>query len=453
MAIEGSGSGTNEPIKFSAIREERRAERQRRRAEKANNSELSQKLEPGLNEPFDDFRDNDAIAVDRSAKPESEAFQAKKKKWFFSWAAISFLLIVLIPGAISSGYFWIIASPQYQVETQFSVRGSSQSSMATLGLGSLLGNSVQSSDSYIVASYIESLQLIRDVKQELNIDLRQFYTRDGIDLVYKIKPDMPIEQFAQYWRSMNNVSFNATTGNITLYIYAFSAEDSKTIADAVLKVSEKLVNTLSENSRKQLTDVAYKQVERSEGKLRAVRDDIRKLRIDEKAFDPTQIAAMENSLTSGIESQLSNLRSKLSALLQSVSVDAPSAVVMQRQIDALEEQLALQKAKLGTPDSVAGKGNSDGDSNLAEVMTKFEKLTVEQGFATQAYTTSLAALETALAEAQKQERYFATFVEPIKPEIALYPMRMLDSFIAVLILLAIWSINQFLYRSFRDHTI
>ena len=68
-------------------------------------------------------------------------------------------------------------------------------------------------------------------------------------------------------------------------------------------------------------------------------------------------------------------------------------------------------------------------------------------------STSLAAFETALAEAQKQERYFATFIAPMRPEIALYPKRLLDTFIAVLVLCAVWMISQFLYRSFRDHAI
>ena len=90
---------------------------------------------------------------------------------------------------------------------------------------------------------------------------------------------------------------------------------------------------------------------------------------------------------------------------------------------------------------------------MAEVLNKFEELTIEQNFATQAYTTALAAFETAIAEAQKQERYFATFVSPTRPEIALYPLRWLDSFIAFLVLLAVWMVSQFLYRSFRDHAI
>jgi capsular polysaccharide transport system permease protein len=362
---------------------------------------------------------------------------------------------VAIPAAIAMFYYVFLASPQYQVETQFAVRGSSQSSVATMGLGSLLGGTTtQTGDSYIVTSYVESLQLIRDVQQELGIDLRQFYTRDHIDWLYRIEPDMPLEKFTEYWRDMTDVSFNATTGNTTLYVYGFSAEDSKAIADAVLKVSEKLVNQLSEANRQQVMQVASKQVDRAEERLRKVQAEIRKLRVEERITDPATLIQLQNQVTSGLQSQLATLKTRLSALLKSVSADAPQAKALQKQIDALQTQIAEHEAQLGNASGDSKKTLSDEEkANLAEVLNKFEELTIEQNFATQAYTTALAAFETAIVEAQRQERYFATFVAPTRPEIALYPMRYLDSFIAFLVLLAAWMATQFLYRSFRDHAI
>jgi capsular polysaccharide transport system permease protein len=198
--------------------------------------------------------------------------------------------------------------------------------------------------------------------------------------------------------------------------------------------------------------MASKQVDRSEERLRKVREQIRKLRSDEKTIDPTILSQSEAQLTQQLESQLQNLKTKQATLLQSVDKDAPSARMLQKQIKAAEQALVYQKNKIdGTGNST--RPTNGEDRNVAEVLNRFEELTVEQGFATQAYTTALAAFETALAEAQKQERYFATFVAPTRPEIALYPLRWLDTFITVLVLLAVWMISQFLYRSFRDHAI
>jgi len=378
------------------------------------------------------------------------------RQWTLPWTALSFIFMVLIPATLATIYYVLLASPQYQVESQFSVRSASQSSIATMGLPMIGGGGAQSQDSYIVTSYIESLQLIRDVQQELGIDLRQFYTRDHIDWLYRVDPSMPLEKFTGYWRDMTDVSFNATTGNTTLYIYAFSAEDSKAIADAVLKVSEKLVNDLSESNRQQVMQVASKQVDRSEERLRKVQGEVRKLRETEKVLTPESVGGQLNQQIVAVQSQLTSTQTRFNALLKEVDKNAPQARSMKRTIDSLEAQLLELQSQLDATASKStdpSKARDPSKQNVAEVLNKFEELTVEQGFATQAYTTALAAFETSIAEAQKQERYFATFVSPTRPEIALYPLRWLDSFIAFLVLLAVWLVSQFLYRSFRDHAI
>jgi len=443
------GSDDREPIDL-VDRRKRREEWLRKKKER----------ESGENkDDLADFELDQSDLATISAEPADEASQGQQKvtrqsRWQISWTTLSFLLMVAIPGALTTFYYMVIASPQYVVETQFSVRGASQSSMSTLGLSGLFGTSVQSGDSYIVASYVESLQLVRDVKDQLGIDLRQYYARDDIDFVYRIKPDKPLEEFTDYWRDMIEVSFNSTTGNITLYIYAFSADDTKAIADAVLKVSETLVNNLSEASRLQMTAVASRQVARSEEQLKKVRDEIRTVRAQQQTLDPTMMAKIEGGLQNQLQTQLTTLQTRYNALLLSVDKDSPSARSLHKQIITLVEQLSEQKKRLGDPNVKTDKLTVGQDqTNISAVLTKFEELTVDQAFATKAYTTSLAAFETALAEAQKQERYFATFVSPTRPEIALYPLRLLDSFIALLVMLAVWMISQFLYRSFRDHAI
>lgn len=460
----------NEPIKFPLTKEERREQRQARRAgRKAAAGAAGTADAAGAAAPVPVADPGDApqprkkrlakLRQVEEAPAETEtpapAAAPLRSRLRVSWTLLSFLLMVAIPGAISGFYFTFIASPQYVVESQFSVRGaSSQSSIATMGLSGLFGSSVQSGDSYIVASYIESLQLIRDVKEQLGIDLRQYYAKNHIDWLYRIDADMPLEKFTEYWRDMVEVSFNSTTGNTTLYVYAFTADDSKAIADAILKVSETLVNQLSENNRQQMTVMASKQVDRSEERLRNVREQIRKLRAEYKTIDIATLSSTATQLTQSLEAQLQSLRTRLAALPNTMSADSPTVRNLERQIKALEQQLAEEKSKLDiSKDSSSKSATATDDSNIAEALNRFEELTVEQGFATQAYTAALAAFETALAEAQKQERYFATFVAPTRPEVALYPMRLLDTFISVLVLLAVWMISQFLYRSFRDHAI
>lgn len=400
--------------------------------------------------------DDDLSLLD-SATPVSVPTMKKevKRAWDIQWTPVLFILSVLVPTFVVGLYFAFIATPQYEVESQFAVRGVNESSMSTLGLSVLTGMSGQSGDSYIVSSYIASNQLYRDVKEKLDIDLRDFYSQDSIDFMYRIKPDIPPEEFTGYWQDMINISYNSTTGNVVLQIYAFSAEDAKVISDAVLKVSESLVNTLSESSRQQLIEVANQQVARSEARLAKVRDEIRAFREQEHTFDPNEIASLEAGIVSTLESQLAALKTRQRALLTTVSSDAPSAKVIERQIAALESQLSEQRSKVGNGDATDGSTDAAGktDKNLPQVFTRYEELSVEQGFATTAYTTSLAALETSMAEAQKQQRYFATYVHPTEPQVALYPKSAMNTFVAFLIFLFLWIVGYFVTRSVRDHAI
>lgn len=453
-SLDVDQGGAKEPIKFPATKEERREERIRRRIERRKPGEAEAEA------PLAPSESDDYVIAPEPVETEVFRDEPQKKRrslaerLHLSWTFLSFLVMVAIPGSGIGFYYLFIASPQYVVETDFSVRGSNQSSIASFGLSGLFGSSVQNNDSYIVTSYISSIQLIRDVKEQLGIDLRQYYSGNNVDFYYRIPADMPLEKFNSYWDNMIQVSFNSTSGNITLYTYAFSADDAKAVADAVLKVSEKLTNDLSESNRQQMTSVASKQVERSENRLRKVRDEMSKLRAKVEVIDPTILVKSNAELTQKLENQMSDLKTRLATLLESVSKDSPSARTLQKQINALQDQIAFQKGRINKSNRTGAVTTTDSnDANVTEVVDKFEGLTIDQDFATKAYTTSLAAFEAALSEAQKQERYFATFVEPIRPEIALYPLRWLNTFVGFVTLFAIWLIAQFLFRSFRDHAI
>lgn len=419
---------------------------------------------PVVNPAIDDDENLGSRAEVRARKPADLVSAVltlpamPKQKRQLPWPIISFVLAAILPTILTGLYYIFIASPQYVVETQFSVRGSNSSSLNALGLTALVGSSAQSGDSYVVADYIQSSQILPDIREQTGVDIRTVYSRPNIDFLYRENESRPLDEFRDYWRDMVNVSYNSTTGNVTMRVFAFSPSDAKQVADAVLTVSENLVNTLSEKSRRQFVEVANQQVARSEERLRNIRGQITDLRITEQAVDPTAVATMEAAIISSLEQELASLRTRYKALVDSVSKDAPSARVIERQIVALEEQLVEQKKRIS--------GDSDNDTSnkttrsgldagraLPEMIDRFTELSVEQEFAVKAYTTSLAALETAMQEAQKQERYFAVYVQPREPEIALYPLGAINTLIMLAAASCLWLIGYFGFRSVKDHAI
>jgi len=382
-----------------------------------------------------------------------------KRKRQLPWTPISFGLVVAIPTILTALYFAFIASPQYVVETQFSVRGAGQASLGALGLPALVGGGAQSGDSYIVADYIHSAQILPDIKSQTGVDIRTVYSRPTIDFLYRENGTRSLDEFRDYWRNMVNVSYNATTGNVTMRVFAFSPSDAKQIAQSILSVSEHLVNALSEKSRQQVVEAANQQVARSEERLRNIRKQMTELQITEQAVDPTAVATMEATIISSLEQELANLRTRYKALVDTVSSDAPSARVIERNISALEAQLVEQKKRLTgntedqPDDGKRTRAGADTSNALPQMISRFSELGVEQEFAVKAYTASLAALETSMQEAQKQERYFAVYVPPREPEVALYPFSVLNTGIVFLASFGFWLIGYFVFRSVKDHAI
>lgn len=379
-----------------------------------------------------------------------------KQKRSLPWAPFSFFLAAIVPTIVAALYYLFLASPQFVVESQFAVRGSAQNSLSALGLSSLVSSTAQAGDSYVVTDYIHSGQILTDIKEQTGVDIRQIYAQPAIDLLYRRDADEPVDQFRDYWRSMVNVSYNSTTGNVTLRVFAFTPSDAKLITDAILTVSEHLVNSLSERSRQQFIGVATQQVAQAEARLREVRGEMAELRRNEQAVDPSAVASMESSIIAGLEKELASLKTRYKALGGTISREAPSLRVINRQIAAIEAQLAEQRNRMTGSADPSEKTSRAGDKTgrtLPDLISRFSELGVDEEFAVKAYTASLASLEGAIVEARKQDLYFGVFVPPREPEVALYPLSFLNTLIVLLGSSCLWVIGYFTFRSIKDHAI
>jgi len=88
---------------------------------------------------------------------------------------------------------------------------------------------------------------------------------------------------------------------------------------------------------------------------------------------------------------------------------------------------------------------------LSRVMGSYEQLESERTFSENTYQHALQALDHSRINADRQQVYLATFVQPTLPEEALYPRR-LQSFLVVSgVAFAVWIISGFIVQSVRDH--
>lgn len=361
----------------------------------------------------------------------------------------TFLLLVIIPTAITAFYYIVVSSDQYRSEMRFSVRGTNQSPLAQLGLGALPGNSSQAADAYVVIDYVQSKQILLDIRNKLGIDVRQYFAKPEIDFLYRIDADISLEEFVPYWRWMIEAGFNSTTSITTVQVTAFSGPEATQIVQAILKVAGDLVNDLSTEARLQLISNAQREVERTENRLTQARVLLQQFRNVEQQLNPTAVANAGQELIQGIQKEIIDLEARKRALLSSVSAESPSARVINRQIQGLQAALAEQRKRFGSGENQ----NENADRNLSAILKDYNALVLEEEFAKQAYTTALSSLETSQAEARKAERYFAIVVSPTSPDVSLYPTRIINTIIVIAGLIIIWLLVFLLVQSVRDHSI
>jgi capsular polysaccharide transport system permease protein len=360
-----------------------------------------------------------------------------------SLLVLSFVICVLLPSLFGAVYFSFIASDRYVASAGFAVRSmDSGGSFDVVGVFTGLASSGSTtSDSYIVLEYLESRDLLDRLQQDF--DFRGIYSNEQIDTLSRLDPALDIENVVGYWRDRIRTSFDPSSGIITFEVEAFSAADAERVAQLVLGYTQSLINHLSEKARKDSVRFAESEVERAEARLREALQELRKFREQNRSIDPAASAKVQIELIGELEKQLLEIEARISALSKTVDRSAPSMKVLRRQAEALKRQIREKRGGVS--------GSSSSDSALSSLLAAYEGLEVEKEFAQQAYASSLASLENARVQADRQQRYLAIYSRPALPEYPLYPRRLLSTFMLFIVVAAVWGILALITYSVRDH--
>lgn len=360
----------------------------------------------------------------------------------------SALLVVGLPTLCAAVYYGFFASDQYAASGHFVVRHRAESpaamsSLSFLGLGSSGMGSTP--DMLVVNDYMVSLQMIKDLAPRIN--LRSMYADSSTDWLARLKPSygeetISDEDLRDYWLKMAAVHFDQTTGLSTFEVRAFTAEDAKTIADSVFNLSEELVNRLSERAQEDALQLARREVESYRQRALDSLDAL--LAFQEKAqqVDPQGFASARTQIQAGIEQEVTQLQAQLDVLRKKLPEDAPGITQVKDRLGVIERQLIAERTKSTV--------SSTGDS-AAKILNEFAKLQLESEFATQAYMSSLASLESARLEAIRQNLYLETFVRPHLPQIPEYPQAVLNTLLVLVISFLVWGIGGLLVSAAREH--
>lgn len=364
-----------------------------------------------------------------------------------SMPRLTALLVIALPTMLTALYYGLWAADQYLVEVRFAVRGPSGAANVDV-LGIVTGTASAGStttDSYIVMDFIKSRQILDQLEGKL--DIKKVYNHARADWPARLGNNKSKEDELDYWKWMVTLSFDTTSQVIAVRAKAFTPEDAKAVAAAVIKLSEDLVNDLSARARTDSVKYAQLELARMEERLKQNRIAQRGFREKQQEFDPRRAAEAQLALLSKLTDELSVQRTRMTTLRQSMGENAPPVQYLATQIKALEQQIEVERQRF------AAAAKEQRDPALSQLVADFDELAVERDFAEKAYVSALASLERARADADRQQRYLATFVAPSLPQDALHPKRILNTLGVLGGSAILWALGMLIFYGVRDHAV
>ncbi|HWB52093.1 MAG TPA: hypothetical protein VG651_23495 [Stellaceae bacterium] len=356
---------------------------------------------------------------------------------FWFWA------IVGIPTIASAVYFFGMASDLYLSEVRFVVRAPAK--MQLPGIGALLsGASIASGidDTYAVADYVMSRDAV--AKLETEIGLRSMLGRPEGDRFSRFPGVLSFgrsdfEALFKAFPRFASVEIDSQSGIATLDVKAYRAKDAQEIAQALVTYAEQLVNAMNERARNDALQVFQRQVETDKEHIESVQAQLTKYRVQQRMLDPKSAATGPLELMAKLVAQQAAAQTQLADLLRN-SPHSPQIPLIRTRIISLGQAIDGERAKI-----------TGADNSVATAQSEYERLTVELGLDEKALAAAFSSLESARLEAQRQQLYLETIVQPNLPDYPIYPKRFVSFFVVTVTCLIAYGIAWLLIASVREH--
>ncbi len=395
---------------------------------------------------------NKVVHIVRRLEEETHQSRTlKRRPWIFG----SILACVVLPTAVAALFFLLIASDRFVSVVSFAVRSNDTQAIDTLGMITGMPSSQTTSNSYIVADYVASRDMVQELQRRL--PFREIYSKG--DYFSRLSSTATLEGLVEYWGKHVDVYYDSTKNTLVVQVQAFDPASAERIAKEIVDIVRNLVNDLSAQSRRDAVQFAAAEVARAELRVRGARDDVLKFRMAHNDLDPTATATATLGIAAGLEGERSKLLSDLASVSGYLGDDAPSVQMLKSRIAALAGEISRIQGQVshGTdnatdPAASAAAGSGGADPNaLAEKIKSYQELAISQEFAESAYTAAQASLEHARSEADRTQSYLAIYGQPSMAEEATYPRRWLNIWVVFILGSILWAIGLLGTLTVRDH--
>ena len=378
-------------------------------------------------------------AVEDATRNRESGSGRSSAKW---WAILrSFLIMVGLPTALTGTYYGVVASDVFVSETRYAIRTGEQAPATGL-LASMLGPAATTragDDASIVRDYILARDMLDELDREL--DLRSHYAAAAIDPLSRLRPDATEEEFLEFYRDQIEVEVETGTDITVLKVRAFDAKTAREIAREIIELSERLVNRMSERITDDTLRFSRHELAQAETLIRQANQAVTQFRNESRSIDPGEETSAVLSIITALEGQRAGAKAELLETESIMHSDSVQVRTLQNRVAALTQQVESERARLA----------SESGSDLTRLIDGYAPLLLDQELAQHRYTSALASLEVARADAQRKQRYLIPFVKPALPDEAIEPERLMNTLIVFFAASLIYGIGALMLASIYDH--
>jgi capsular polysaccharide transport system permease protein len=247
------------------------------------------------------------------------------------------------------------------------------------------------------------------------------------------------EKFYLYYGKHVGVDYDPVSSITVLTARAFTAEDAHKINDLLLNISERLVNTLNDRSRRDLIGFADNEVKIASDKAKDASLALLSYRSSQEVFEPDKQAAIQLEGVAKIQQELIATEMEL-AQIRKLSPDNPQIGALNNRAASLRDAISAEAAKV-----------TSSHGSFSARAPNFERLALDVQFADKQLGVALAELESARAEALQKQLYLERLVQPSLPDKAMEPKRARSVLIVFVLSLISWAVVSILIASVREH--
>ncbi len=360
------------------------------------------------------------------------------------WWRHPFLFAVVLPSLLAAFYLFAIASPQYEAQAQFVVRGLEAQGPRVGGMGQLFGLGAAlapgQQEAQSVREYLRSHDAVAALRGK-GIDLAALYAAPGIDWLSRLRPNKPrAETLLDYYRDHVDVTYDPDDNITRLSVRAFAPADARRIATALLELGEERVNAFNARLFDASLRAAAGDAQAAEQELAAIERQLSAFRQGNGDIDPATSGAAGQKALAEAELDLGRQQALLADMRRQLSPASPQVRAVEGRVSALQAAVASARGRIaGAPGAVAAR------------LGNYEELRLRQDFAAKRYEAARARLEEARARAVKERLFVVPVVEPNLPEKPARPTPWRTGLLIFAGLAIAYGIGWMLLAGLREH--